>query len=130
MPWILLLALSLSACDTPLRVLSYNVENLFDDTSSGREYLEFRGPRWNDELYPRKLAALSRAIRRSCRGGPDVVLLQEVESEQALLDLRDRGLARLGYRQAVLALHAAGAEQGNLGDSADGGPALHASALS
>jgi endonuclease/exonuclease/phosphatase family metal-dependent hydrolase len=79
------------------------VENLFDDTSSGQEYPEFRGPRWNDELYPRKLAALSRAIRRSCRGGPDVVLLQEVESEQALLDLRDRGLARLGYRQAVFA---------------------------
>jgi len=92
-----------------VRILSYNVENLFDDRSSGREYPEFQGERWNRELYPRKLAVLGRAIRRSCRGGPEVVALQEVESEAALLDLRDRALAQMGYRYAVFA---AGAPQG------------------
>jgi len=106
------------ACQTRVRVLSYNVENLFDDRASGREYPEFRGSRWNQELYPMKLAAVGRAIRRSCRGGPDVVVLQEVESETALLDLRDRALGQLGYRYAVFAA-----------GSADGFPQSGESAL-
>jgi endonuclease/exonuclease/phosphatase family metal-dependent hydrolase len=77
------------------------VENLFDDVASGEEYAEYRGPRWAEELYPVKLAALARAIRTCAPGGPDLVALQEVESAKALTDLRDRHLRGLGYRQVV-----------------------------
>jgi endonuclease/exonuclease/phosphatase family metal-dependent hydrolase len=84
-----------------VEVLSYNVENLFDDRDSGLEYPEFRGPRWGGERYAAKLAALARAIRSSCAGGPDLVALQEVENERALADLGDRHLAGLGYQHLV-----------------------------
>ena len=77
------------------------MENLFDDVTSGEEYAEYRGPRWAQELYPAKLAALARAIRSCAPGGPDLVALQEVESAKALTDLRDRHLQGLGYRQVV-----------------------------
>jgi endonuclease/exonuclease/phosphatase family metal-dependent hydrolase len=77
------------------------VENLFDDVASGQEYAEYRGPRWAEELYPAKLAALARAIRSCASHGPDLVALQEVESLKALNDLRDRHLRDLGYRQVV-----------------------------
>ena len=91
----------LSACAGRVDILSYNVENLFDDRDSGLEYPEFRGKRWSGEQYSAKLAAVARAIRSSCPGGPDLVALQEVESERALADLRDRHLAGLGYRHLV-----------------------------
>ena len=81
-------------------VLSYNVENLFDDRDGGLEYAEYRGARWGGERYAAKLAAVARAVRSSCPGGPDLVALQEVENERALEDLGDR-LAGLGYRYRV-----------------------------
>jgi endonuclease/exonuclease/phosphatase family metal-dependent hydrolase len=81
-------------------VLSYNVENLFDDRDSGQEHPEYRGPRWGAERYAAKLEAVARAIRSSCPGGPDLVALQEVENERALSDLGDR-LEGLGYRYRV-----------------------------
>jgi endonuclease/exonuclease/phosphatase family metal-dependent hydrolase len=76
------------------------VENLFDDRDSGLEYPEYRGERWGAERYDAKLAAVARAIRASCPGGPDLVALQEVESERALADL-GRRLEALGYRYRV-----------------------------
>jgi endonuclease/exonuclease/phosphatase family metal-dependent hydrolase len=81
-------------------VLSYNVENLFDDRDAGLEYAEYRGARWGPERYAAKLAAVARAIRASCPGGPDLVALQEVENGRALSDLGDR-LEALGYRYRV-----------------------------
>jgi endonuclease/exonuclease/phosphatase family metal-dependent hydrolase len=83
-------------------VVSYNVENLFDDSTGGEEYPEYRGERWNRELFPRKLAAVARVLRRAAAGGPDIVALQEVESAAALHALRER-LSALGYRYAVAA---------------------------
>ena len=83
-----------------MEILSYNVENLFDDRDSGLEYPEFQGPRWGGERYAAKLEAVARAIRSSCPGGPDLVALQEVENERALADLGER-LAGLGYRYRV-----------------------------
>jgi hypothetical protein len=82
-------------------VLCYNVENFFDDVTSGEEYAEYRGPRWAGELYPVKLAAVARAIRACSPRGPDLIALQEVESAKALADLRERHLQGLGYRQLV-----------------------------
>jgi endonuclease/exonuclease/phosphatase family metal-dependent hydrolase len=93
--------LLLASCGSGLLVISYNVENLFDDTTSGEEYAEYRGQRWAGQLYPAKLAAVARAIRSCSPRGPDLIALQEVESVKALTDLRDRHLQGLGYRQLV-----------------------------
>jgi endonuclease/exonuclease/phosphatase family metal-dependent hydrolase len=98
-----LLILLLVSCRERIEILCYNVENLFDDRSDGREYPEYRQADWNGELYARKLSAIARVLKAASARGADIVLLQEVESRKALLDLRDRHLAALGYRYLVLA---------------------------
>ncbi len=99
--FLLFLLISLLSCGGQIVVLTYNVENLFDDRSDDREYPEYRGENWNRELYHRKLSALARAIKATCPGGPDVLCLQEIESRVALSDLRDRYLKNMGYRYLV-----------------------------
>lgn len=99
--FLLFFLISLLSCSGQFVVLSYNVENLFDDRSDGREYPEYRGENWNTESYHRKLSALARAIKASTSGGPDVLCLQEIESRVALSDLRDRYLKNMGYRYLV-----------------------------
>ncbi len=87
-----------------ITILSYNVENLFDDVDNGTEYPDYRPERggWSRELFQRKVARIAEAIRKSVPGGPDVVALQEVENLHALQVLRDQGLRGQGYREAVL----------------------------
>jgi len=99
---LLLAGLLLSGCRRGILILSYNVENLFDELAEGGEYPEYRSERWGSELFAAKLAAIARAIRSCCPQGPDVIALQEVESLRALLALRDRHLSSFGYRHAVL----------------------------
>lgn len=99
--FLLFLLISLLSCSGQVVVLSYNVENLFDDRSDDREYPEYRGENWSTELYHRKLSALARAIKAASPGGPDVLCLQEIESRVALSDLRDRYLKNMGYRYLV-----------------------------
>ena len=93
--------LTLLSCGGRIVVLSYNVENLFDDREDGREYPEYRGRSWSPQMYQRKLAAVARAVKASGPGGPDILCLQEIESEKALRDLRDGYLESLGYRYLV-----------------------------
>jgi endonuclease/exonuclease/phosphatase family metal-dependent hydrolase len=99
--FLLFLLISLLSCSGQIVVLTYNVENLFDDRSDDREYSEYRGENWNTELYHRKLSALARAIKAASPGGPDVLCLQEIESRVALSELRDRYLKNMGYRYLV-----------------------------
>ncbi len=99
--FLLFLLISLLSCSGQIVVLTYNVENLFDDRSDDREYPEYTGEKWNSELYHRKLSALARAIKATSSGGPDVLCLQEIESRVALSDLRDRYLKNMGYRYLV-----------------------------
>jgi endonuclease/exonuclease/phosphatase family metal-dependent hydrolase len=90
--------LSFLSCGERIVVASYNVENLFDDHNEGREYSEYSGEKWSRELYHRKLSAIARAIKAASVRGPDILCFQEVESELALRDLRDRRLNGFGYR--------------------------------
>ncbi len=83
--------------------MSFNVENLFDEVENGSEYPEYRGGAWNRELFEAKCRALAEVIKKASRRGPDIIALQEVENRNALLNLRDRHLAGLGYRYAVIA---------------------------
>lgn len=67
---------------------TYNVENLFDLAREGNEYEEYipnTQSQWNQKNYAIKLANLSKAIVDI---DADILALQEVESLQALKDLR------------------------------------------
>ncbi len=71
------------------RVATYNVENLFDLRKSGSEYTEyipFTGYGWNEENFRKKLENISRVI---CDMKPDILALQEIESDDALLALQN-----------------------------------------
>lgn len=86
-----------------LRVMFYNVENLFDcqddSLKDDSEYLPNGMKGWNPRRYRAKLAAVSRVI--AAVGGhrfPDLVGLCEVENEQVLTDLVNRSSLRVaGY---------------------------------
>ncbi|HEQ72403.1 MAG TPA: endonuclease/exonuclease/phosphatase family protein, partial [Spirochaetia bacterium] len=99
-PLILLCACALACRGNEISVLSYNVENLFDGTKDGTEYREFDPLLgvWTEAYYRAKLSHIGAAIRFSYDGGPDIVLLQEIENSRVLEDLAERELAGLGYR--------------------------------
>ncbi len=97
----------LLSCAVPggaLSLMSWNVENLFDDVKNGTEYREFDPGRghWNTELFLQRVRTLSEVVRMAVPGGPDVLLLQEVENENALAALIDKGLRGMGYSWHVL----------------------------
>ena len=99
--FLLISILSLFSCGGRIVVASYNVENLFDDRYEGREYPEYSGEQWSREQYHRKLSAIARALKAASPRGPDILCFQEIESELALGELRDRHLKGFGYRYLV-----------------------------
>jgi endonuclease/exonuclease/phosphatase family metal-dependent hydrolase len=99
--FLILLFLSLLSCKGGIIIASYNVENLFDDRWEGREYPEYGPEQWSREQYSRKLAAIARAVKAVSARGPDILCLQEVETELAVRELRDRHLKDFGYRYIV-----------------------------
>ena len=76
-----------------LSLLSYNVQNLFDDRDDGTEYDAFRASSgWDRERYYGRLERTEAAIRLAAGalpGGrlPDVLVLQELESARVAADL-------------------------------------------
>lgn len=100
---LLLLPVRAAPADRQFTVMSYNVQNLFDDVHDGSEYKEYDPERsgWNTEAFRVRVEAISEVIRKSVAGGPDIVALQEVESLQALRKLSEWGLSDLGYSQLV-----------------------------
>lgn len=67
-----------------ITLMSWNVQNLFDDKKDGEEYGEFDPEKgeWTRELYHKRLSLLTRVIEDA--GNPDVLLLQEVENRDVL----------------------------------------------
>jgi endonuclease/exonuclease/phosphatase family metal-dependent hydrolase len=87
-----------------LTIMSYNVENLFDDVRDGTEYREFdpgRG-KWTSESFLQRVQVLSEVVRKSTAGGPDILLLQEVENGNALRVFIEKGTRGMGYRWYTL----------------------------
>lgn len=71
-----------------LKIATYNVENLFDLQKQGNEYTEYipnTKSNWNSRIYNIKLNNIAKAIKDI---NADVIALQEIESLQALKDLR------------------------------------------
>lgn len=74
--------------ETTLKIATYNVENLFDLEKNGNEYEEYipnSASEWNQQNYKIKLKNITQVIKDI---DADIIALQEVESLQALLDLR------------------------------------------
>lgn len=79
-----------------IRVTTYNVENLFDDIDDPA--LSGDNEDIDDEKPEHELKSVARVIRRV---DADVLCLQEVESEAALLAFRDAYLADMGYEHVI-----------------------------
>ena len=85
---LLFLLVTLIYGDRTLKIASYNVENLFDLEKNGHEYQEFipfGKSNWNLKNYKIKLQNIAKVITEI---DADIIALQEIESAQALKDLR------------------------------------------
>jgi len=85
---LLLLFTSFLFGENILKIATYNVENLFDLKKSGYEYREYipnTKSNWNQKTYTIKLRNIARVIKDI---NADIIALQEIESLQALKDLR------------------------------------------
>jgi endonuclease/exonuclease/phosphatase family metal-dependent hydrolase len=94
-----LLLLCIAACSPGLTVLCWNVENLFDDVDDGTEFPDYdpgRG-RWDTESFRLRIDTVAEVIRKAVPGGPDLLVLQEVENGNALKALTGDALKDLGY---------------------------------
>ncbi len=84
---LLLVPLLLAGGET-IRIASYNVENLFDLRKEGGEYTEYipdTGYGWNERTFAIKVRNIARVL---CDLKPDIVGLQEIESDTALAALQ------------------------------------------
>ncbi len=84
--------------------MSYNVQNIFDDSDNGTEYPEFDpgGGQWGTSQYNTRLFNLSEVIRRSISGGPDVIALQEIENSRVAEDLVENYLKGMDYNYIIV----------------------------
>jgi endonuclease/exonuclease/phosphatase family metal-dependent hydrolase len=72
----------------PFRVISYNVQNLFDGTDDGHEYREFRAANgYTRERYWSRLEQLARVVTTLSRRAPDAILLIELEHVGVAVEL-------------------------------------------
>ena len=85
-------------------LMSYNVQNIFDDTDNGTEYPEFDPSvsEWGTSQYNTRLFNLSEIIRRSVSGGPDLIALQEIENKRVAEDLVEDYLKGMGYNYIIV----------------------------
>lgn len=99
---LLFLVVASSCCFEPafvkgeVKIMSWNVQNLFDDVDNGEEYSEFSvsGGDWNTELYEKRLSLLSGIVSLN---SPDIVGLQEVEGEAVIRHLVNGYLKEYKY---------------------------------
>lgn len=96
--------LHLSHNEKVFRILSYNVQNLFDAETDGTEYEEFQSPEWTAEHYRTKVGNIASVLRRLGGEGeewPDVIALQEIENEAVLERLQHEIGARRYRHRAI-----------------------------
>ncbi len=87
---LLLFFFTISSFAQEFTLASYNVENLFDlkhDRSEYKEYIPNTKSKWNYKSYQAKLKNISKTIIDL---DADIILLQEIESQQASNDLFKR----------------------------------------
>ena len=119
------------ASSSPVMIMTFNVENLFDTEDDPEKYDNTYLPLsakqsdehkaycaqidvdrwrddclnrdWNDHILERKLSVLAKAILQVRKGqGPDIIALQEIENIMILERLRTEYLQAAGYNPAIL----------------------------
>jgi endonuclease/exonuclease/phosphatase family metal-dependent hydrolase len=81
-----------------LRVVTWNVQALFDGNQSGTEYGEYLNEAgWAEEKFSARVSGISRAIAGMAGGPPDILALEEIENLQCLEALARGELAKYGY---------------------------------
>lgn len=113
---LILIAATISSCtvfkaDSPLVLMSWNVQNLFDAVKNGGEYAEFdpSTARWNEGLFHDRLEKISKIILDSSRPfGPDILVLYEIENKNVVEQLSKSYLSRCGYRYRYLSQNPSG----------------------
>lgn len=84
---------------------AWNVQALFDAIDDGREYDEYRPESgWTEGAYEARLRCLGDRILALVDGGPDLVVLTEVEGPEVARDLAEGPLAKAGYRWTAASL--------------------------
>ena len=128
---LLLLWSALPAQGDTISIMTFNVENLFDNTHDAGKNDETYLPAarkkskihiekcnrikvrrwrdqclywdWNDAVVDRKLNVIADSIKQINRGqGPDIIAFQEIENILILERLRNEHLSGLGYQPSVL----------------------------
>jgi endonuclease/exonuclease/phosphatase family metal-dependent hydrolase len=92
------------AAPEEVTIMSYNVQNLFDAVDNGTEYREFDPgeSEWTADLYYMRMFNLAEVTAAAVDGGPDVLVLQEVENSAVVEVLRTDILKRFRYRHAAV----------------------------
>jgi endonuclease/exonuclease/phosphatase family metal-dependent hydrolase len=81
-----------------LRIVTWNVQALFDGQESGTEYDDYRiSTGWTAEKYEARLTALSQALGQIPGKIPDILCLMEIENLQVLESLVKGALSKQGY---------------------------------
>ena len=93
--------------ETDFRVVSYNVENLFDcqhdSLKNDYEYLPQSTRRWTPHRYYQKLNNIARVLIAAGEGSPpELVALCEVENDSVLHGLTRRSLLRKAHYQYLM----------------------------
>jgi endonuclease/exonuclease/phosphatase family metal-dependent hydrolase len=85
-----------------LRIMNYNVENLFDtvnDATLDDEFTPGGAERWTESVLKDKIQNLSEVVRAQ---NPDVIGLVEIENQAIAERFVKEGLAGLGYRAVAM----------------------------
>jgi endonuclease/exonuclease/phosphatase family metal-dependent hydrolase len=70
-----------------LSVMTWNMQALFDGVDNGNEYDEYlMSAGWSKEKYQGRISVISKAIHEMS-AAPDILAIQEIESEQVIKDL-------------------------------------------
>ncbi len=87
-----------SAGITSLVVASWNAQALFDASDDGAEYAEYRSSSgWTEAKYRARQERVAEAVAAMSGGGPDVLVLVEIENAAVLESLASGTLAGFGY---------------------------------
>lgn len=91
--------------DREIEVLSWNLLNLFDPVDAGTEYDDWTvaDGDWSEADYRLRLSLAAKVVLACADGGPEVLLLQELENLRVLDDLAAGPLARARYFWRVVA---------------------------
>lgn len=106
------LFISCTACSLPfgedpspeeLTIVSWNLQNLFDDVSDGAEYDEFDPEKgtWNSDLFYKRLGRVEEVFNVLFDEYPHIILLQEIENLNTL-EILNREFLKNSYTCEIL----------------------------